>query len=72
MQNELKSCPFCGGKVTHIFTSHKTLHYRDFQYSCQKCGAIIFLPCKSKYESSEKTEKEAMNAWNRRTSNATD
>lgn len=69
---ELKPCPFCGGKVTHIFTNHKTLNFRDFEYRCEKCKAIVFLPDKSKYESAEQIEIEAINTWNRRTNNATD
>lgn len=66
MNTKLKPCPFCGGEVDNIFTSHKTLQYREFHYFCIKCGAIIFLPNKSKYESPEQMDLEAAKAWNRR------
>lgn len=68
--SELKPCPFCGGNVTHVFTNHKSLQCRDFQYYCSNCGATVFLTSKTKYESVEKIETEVVNTWNRRTNNA--
>lgn len=51
--DKLKPCPFCGGKA-------KVQRYpHNYSVYCTKCGArtILFKP----------TEKEAFEAWNRRT-----
>jgi Lar family restriction alleviation protein len=36
MPNELKPCPFCGGKANIVFSSFSS----RYMISCSKCGAI--------------------------------
>lgn len=53
---ELKPCPFCGGKAEiNIFLS-------NYCVTCTECLGCIF-PAKGQ------KEKEAIEAWNRRTKN---
>lgn len=58
-KEELKPCPFCGGKVLKI-----TAPIANTQmFICNKCGADV---C---FFGAEK-EPKATEAWNRRTKNA--
>jgi len=50
---ELKSCPFCGGRVERTAWYDKT-----DRLECEDCDAIIYWD--------EKTDKEAEALWNRR------
>ncbi len=64
---ELKPCPFCGGKaISLLHTEHKNLNNRKFFFSCNDCGANVFLEGEGKYKSAEQTEDEAVALWNRR------
>lgn len=55
MSDELKPCPFCGGKARRRFTNGKYgITYYAF---CEECGA----------EMSTINENEMYEAWNRRT-----
>jgi hypothetical protein len=62
--DELKACPFCGGKVDYIFTDHKNSKSRTHQFVCHNCGADFFLPRNDKYQSAEATEAEAVATFN--------
>ena len=68
MPNELKPCPFCGGKAT---TSHgvavTTEHF--FFVSCEKCHSRTGNAYKWQY--GENYEQKAIEAWNRRADNGT-
>ena len=72
MPNELKLCPFCGGKAKLIFSGH---HYYDntckgyIIVKCQVCGATA----KGVYYEGKELENDsvlefggekAINAWN--------
>lgn len=64
---ELKACPFCGGKTVLSHTNHRSLTDREHMFKCLKCGALIFLrggPCVS--GTVEETEAEATELFNRR------
>lgn len=63
MRNELKPCPFCGGEaIIHkrAYDNRGGLPH-DFTVYCDKCHASVrhYYP----------TEKEAIEAWNRRADN---
>lgn len=53
MANELKLCPFCGGKskLTRVFWGH-----RFFEIECSYCRVRV----------SRETEEEVIDVWNRR------
>ena len=60
--SELKSCPFCGNteiEIQHCHTSSVDPAKREpyFPIGCPECGAWI---------GSERTEEEAITAWNSR------
>ena len=60
MENKLKHCPFCGGKG-----SLESICILETEYSvqCESCGASGVYADK---------KKEAIEVWNRRTSNERD
>ena len=59
-KNELKPCPFCGGKAEHeIFDDGFLVWCR---VECKPCGVTLTVP----YVVGE----EAIEAWNRRADNA--
>ncbi len=62
---ELKPCPFCGGEAK-VHTGEKF-----FLIGEEECSIVV---CKSCLATSRyfHTSKEAIEAWNRRTNNATD
>lgn len=68
-EKELKPCPFCGGKVDYVHTSHRDLMNRSHHYVCRKCKATVFIDTVGKYKSVETTEQEAIKFWNRRADN---
>lgn len=41
--DELKPCPFCGGKVALAHTNHRSLTDREHMFKCSRCGALTFL-----------------------------
>ena len=56
MMEQLKPCPFCGGKAKVI------LFMRNYGVACTKClGGIV--------PHHEQTKHEAIKAWNRRADN---
>lgn len=56
MSNELKPCPFCGGKARIVIAP--LMGTRAF--ICDKCGADVM------FYGAEKDTQKAVNAWNRR------
>ena len=56
MKNELKPCPFCGGKVRMVIAP--LMGTRAF--ICDKCGADVM------FYGAEKDTQKAVIAWNRR------
>ena len=59
--NELKPCPFCGGKNVSTFEEQFiSLTTRWYVCQCEECG--IF----SRIDRGGSTEQEAIDAWNRR------
>jgi Lar family restriction alleviation protein len=56
MTNELKPCPFCGGRV-EIIKNHLYGTVVGYTPYCQKCGCEL-----KQYGSKQNAEK----AWNRR------
>lgn len=58
MNEELKECPFCGGKadLDEIPGNPDTIEPYAFGVGCKKCNIGWY----------EKTEKEAINRWNLR------
>lgn len=64
--DELKPCPFCGGKVDCMHTEHKDLTHRLHAFLCQNCGAGFYLPTSGKYQSAVATATEATELFNRR------
>jgi Lar family restriction alleviation protein len=64
MQNELKPCPFCGGKARYVYSMPFNA------VKCPKCK--IFGPTViDTYEQADGKE-ESIQLWNRRANNATD
>lgn len=55
MSNELKPCPFCGGKAFVWRTNHKTY------VQCKNFNAFYHL-----VQMAGKTDEEAFEKWNRR------
>ena len=53
MSEELKLCPFCGGKVDFVFINHYTLASRRYDFICKDCGAQISMFAKVKCKSAE-------------------
>jgi Lar family restriction alleviation protein len=59
-ENELKPCPFCGGKALVEERHHNDgiTKWITYRVRCDSgCGAIVGV---------ERTPKEAITAWNRR------
>jgi ribosomal protein S27AE len=55
MNNELKPCPFCGGKVERTAWYDKT-----DRFDCEKCGATIFWDDKLGDEADELFNKRVL------------
>lgn len=68
--DDLKHCPFCGGKVSYLRTNHKSRYNRTHSYNCAKCNATIFLDAEGHYKNATETEIEAIETFNRRVDNA--
>ena len=69
MNNDLKSCPFCGNDMVRVINYvnfvGKTIHAIE----CKKCHAIIDFTEWDEYgEPLYKTKDEVITAWNSRTS----
>lgn len=68
--NELKPCPFCGAKETdfgepvNLWMTTDEKGNIEFSVDCQNCGANIGL--------FNRTEEEAIEAWNRRVNEVID
>lgn len=57
MDEELKPCPFCGGKAETVYAYYD---YNSWGIHCVDCGAYI--QCDPKKD----TKEEAIKAWNNR------
>lgn len=68
MNEDLKPCPFCGGKAG---LAHSTQQDECFTVVCKQCGIIIGAYAKTNSGKWEnlfyKSRDEAAKAWNRRT-----
>ena len=62
--NNLKPCPFCGSQ--DVDTTMDCM-FGNFYVKCFNCYAVIPEPSSTNY-----TEKEAIEAWNRRVNDETD
>lgn len=58
MDDKLKPCPFCGGRVKMINGMLGTI-----MFICEKCGADVM------FFGVEQDKDKAVKAWNRRTDN---
>ena len=67
MENELKPCPFCGGKAELILCDNGSVP----QIRCSGCLALMGWDCKSvsslRGQLNFDTKEDAISAWNRRT-----
>lgn len=67
MKNELKPCPFCGGKAELVLCFNGKIP----QIRCSSCLALMGWHCKSvsalRGQLNFDTEEDAIAAWNRRT-----
>ena len=75
---ELKPCPFCGNEV-YIEKkplwrgSHGYVGCYEYDIRCNNCGCNIKLPRNDTiYNNDQDAQRNAIDAWNRRTNNATD
>ena len=59
MSEQLKPCPFCGGKVKMV----NGIIARTIVFICEKCGADVM------FFGAEKNKDKAVKAWNRRVEN---
>lgn len=64
---DLKLCPFCGGKAV-VEIEHWGM-YSDWIIRCDCCGACIARPADTFYEREPCTREEVIEAWNRRVDN---
>ena len=67
MDEELKPCPFCGGRA-HVWKCEPYIHrYPNFHYCvvCNDCDLLFGFD--EDYGGIFETEKEALEAWNKRT-----
>lgn len=73
-ETELKPCPFCGGEAVLYHQSSKYTNFDGDYVYCMKCGCRTrFFECYGGTgKKHEDTEKEATNAWNRRSDNEKD
>lgn len=62
VDEELKPCPFCGGKAK-VYTGEEF-----FLIGNEKCNSVFCESCQATIRYFQ-TSKEAMNAWNRRENN---
>ncbi len=69
MTDKLKPCPFCGGEVRVFFTNYINLNKKTYHLNCNRCNTYFGLTENSRYVSAETTEKELIEAWNRRVEN---
>ena len=65
MENELKPCPFCGGKAELI--SIKAFEWCDYEYIARCANP----ECDSELRAKHFERKEAIEAWNRRCDDGT-
>lgn len=81
MSVELKPCPFCGGKPSIVkmnggYDAGRKDNYGNFCISCEKCGIrfqtfVVSLILKDDGEAIiTNTKNKAIEAWNRRISDA--
>jgi Lar family restriction alleviation protein len=70
-ENELKPCPFCGGEAVLYHQSSKYTDYDGDYVHCMHCGCRtkLFECFNGTGKTHEDTEREAVNAWNRRADN---
>lgn len=72
--SELKPCPFCGGKA-HSNVTIASIKELNIAVFCKNCGVIIQRDVKlldMNFQDIITVIENSTNAWNRRTSNATD
>lgn len=62
--NTLKHCPFCGESV-RIEKEWADLRSAFYSFNCDNCGMICV-------QNNRMTKEEAIETWNRRTTNETD
>ena len=73
-ETRLKPCPFCGGEAVLYHQSSKYTDYDgDYVYCFRGCGSRtkLFECYNGTGKTHEDTEKEAIEAWNRRADDGT-
>jgi Lar family restriction alleviation protein len=73
IMNDLKPCPFCGGKpdVTYSYSSHgMDGSYKNIVVRCPNCYASMAFAADNFYGREIDTPDDIINRWNRRDSNA--
>jgi hypothetical protein len=64
MSEELKSCPFCGGKAEKIFIGNENTKKRSIKIKCSKCRINIVNA--ALHHSHEWLDELSTKAWNKR------
>lgn len=59
--DELKPCPFCGGKAERVTCFHDSVWNATYRVDCLSCGAHTF------FVNNERDENETTFLYNRRT-----
>lgn len=68
--NELKPCPFCGGKADFVYFNNGSRYRSNVIYKNDKC-TVKCLKCEVELPRAYKGTNRAAEAWNRRANDQT-